>query len=145
MKRILVTVDFNGTDVQSLLDMAMELAIPLQSKVWIVHIAAPDPDFVGYEAGPQSVRDTRASELRGEHKKLQEYANLLVTKGINAESLLIQGSTIETIIEESKKLNIDLIIAGHSEHGFLYNALFGSVSEAVVKKSKIPVLLVPVE
>jgi len=49
------------------------------------------------------------------------------------------------IIEESKKLNIDLIIAGHHEHGFFYNAFVGSVSAQIIKKSKIPVLIVPLE
>ena len=47
------------------------------------------------------------------------------------------------IIEESKKLNADLIIAGHHEHGFFYNAFVESVSAEVIKKSKIPVLIVP--
>lgn len=143
MKNILVTIDFNN-DEQLLVDQAFQLANQFDSKIWLVHIAAPNPDFVGYEVGPQYIRDSRASELREEHKLLQKHSNELKEKGVKAEGLLIQGATIEMIMEESKKLNVDLIIAGHHEHSFLYNAFVGSVSGEIVKKSKIPVLIVPI-
>ena len=142
MKNILATIDFNKNE-KLLIDKAFQLAESFDSKLWLMHIAAPDPDFVGYEVGPQSIRDSRATELRKEHKLLQEYSNGLKAKGVDSEGLLIQGATIEMIIEESKKLNVDLIIAGHHEHGFFYNAFVGSVSTKIIKKSKKPVLIVP--
>ena len=144
MKNILVTIDFKRND-QLLIDKAFQLAESFDSKLWLIHIAAPDPDFVGYEVGPQYIRDSRASDLRKEHKLLQEYADKLKKKGVNAEGILVQGATIEMILDEAKKLNVDLIIAGHQEHNFIYKVFVGSVSKGVVKKSKIPVLLVPLE
>ena len=144
MKNILVTIDFKN-DEQLLVDKAFQLAKQFDSKIWLVHIAAPDPDFVGYEVGPQYIRDSRASELREEHKLLQKLSNELKEKGVTAEGLLVQGATIEMIMEESKKLNVDLIIAGHHEHSFLYNAFVGSISGQIVKKSKIPVLIIPLD
>ena len=143
MKNILVTVSFEKGD-QQLIDKALQLAEAFGSKVWIVHIAAPDPDFVGYEVGPQYIRDSRATDLKKEHHQLQEFATMFSKKGIKAEGLLVQGATIEMVIEEAKKLNADLIIAGHQEHGFIYNALVGSVSTEIIKKSTIPVLIVPI-
>lgn len=144
MKNILVTIDF---DVKTtlLIDNAYKLANAFGSKVWLVHIAAPDPDFVGYEVGPQYIRDNRAYELREEHRQLQNFAKELNKKGINAEGLLIQGTTIEMIINESEKLHIDLIIAGHHKHSFLYNAFIGSVSREIIEVSKIPLMIIPYE
>lgn len=144
MRNILVTIDFDE-GIELIINKAYELAKAFNSKVWLMHIAAPNPSFVGYEAGPQCTRDTRAKELRKEHRVLQEYTTKLRNKGIEAEGLLVQGATIETIIHESKKLNIELIIAGHHEQGFLYNVFFGSVSAQIIKKSKIPVLIIPFE
>ena len=137
-------LDFDE-NINLVIDKAFELAESLGSKIWLMHIAAPDPDFVGYDIGPQYIRDFRARELRQEHKLIQGYANGLKKKGIDAEGLLIQGATIEMIIQESKKLNIDLIITGHHEHGFLYNAFVESVSAKIINKSKLPVLIVPIE
>jgi len=144
MKNILVTIDFDKSEAL-LLDKAVQLAEAFGSKLWLMHIAAPDPDFVGYDVGPQYIRDSRAEDLRQEHRKLQEYCTALKKKGVVSEGLLVQGATIEMIIEESKKLNVDLIMAGHHQHGFFYNAFVGSVSAEIIKKSNIPVLIVPFE
>jgi len=144
MKNILVTIDFNNSE-QILIDKAYQLAAQFESKIWLLHIAAPDPDFVGYGVGPQYVRDNRATVLRKEHKHLEELSKSLKEKGVKAEGLLVQGATIEMILAEAKKLNVDLIIAGHHDHNFLYNAFVGSVSGNIVKKSKIPVLIVPID
>jgi nucleotide-binding universal stress UspA family protein len=142
MKNILVAIDFNK-DEQLLIDQSFNLAKAFNSKVWLMHIAAPDPDFVGYDVGPQYIRDSRAEELRKEHKLIQEYSEGLKAKGVDSEGLLVQGATIEMIIKESQKLNIDLIIAGHLSRGFFYNAFVGSTSSVIIKESKIPVLIVP--
>ncbi len=144
MKNILVTIDFVNNEKQ-LIDKAFQLAEKFKAKLWLLHIASPDPDFIGYDVGPQYIRDSRAEELRKEHKLLQEYTAVLKKKGVDSEGLLVQGATIEMIIEESKKLNVDLIIAGHHERGFFYNAFVGSVSAKIIKKSKIPVLIIPLE
>jgi nucleotide-binding universal stress UspA family protein len=142
MKNILVTIDFSENE-QLLIDKAFQLAEQFDSKIWLIHIAAPDPFFVGYEVGPQYIRDFRASELKKEHKQLEKHTDALKKKGVDAAGLMVQGATVEMIMEEAKKLNIDLIIAGHHEHNFLYQAFTGSVSGHIVKKSKIPVLIVP--
>lgn len=144
MKNILVAIDFKGNE-QILIDKAEKLAEKFESKVWVIHIAAPDPDFVGFSVGPQNIRDDRASELREAHRLIEDYAETLEKKGIKSEGLLVQGATIETILEEAKKLNIDLIISGYQDHGFFYKALYGSVSNSIIKASKIPVLIVPVD
>ena len=151
MKNILVTIDFNK-NVELLIDKAFELAEMFKSKIWLMHIAE-EADTVGYGVGPQVgyvvgplyIRDFKTKDFKKEHRLLQGYVDKLQKKGIHAEGLLMHGATIEMIIGESKKLNIDLIIAGHHKHGFIYNAFIGSVSEQIIKKSKIPILIVPFE
>lgn len=144
MKNILVAIDFHQHE-DVLMNKAGQLAKAFDAKLWLLHVAAPDPDFVGYEVGPQYIRDSRATELREEHRLIQAYADTFKDQGIDSEGLLIQGATIDMIIQESKKLNIDLIIAGHLKHGFFYNAFVGSVSADIIKKSNIPVMIVPLD
>ena len=144
MKNILVTIDFDNIE-DLLIEKACELAKPFDSKLWLVHIAGPEPAFVGYKLRPQYIRDNRAKELRKEHRLIREYTNKLKEKCFHAEGLLIQGATVEMIMYEAEKLNIDLIIADHHDHGFLYKALIGSISSEIIKKTKTPVLIVPVK
>lgn len=143
MENIFVAVDFKKKSTV-LIDYAATLAEKFASKVWIVHIAAPEPDFVGYTPGPQYIRDSRAEELREEHRVLQDLSAVLDDMGIESEALLIQGPTVEMILEEADKLHADLIICGNHHHSFLHNAFIGSTANELFRKSKIPFLAIPV-
>ncbi len=143
LKNILVAIDFTDT-VGNLLTYAESLAEKYQAKVWLVHVAEPHPDFVGYEPGPQYIRDIKAEELKEEHRNLQSICDAFLSKNIESEALLIQGSTVQVIIEEVKKLQADLLIVGSHKHGFLYNLLAESVSLELLKKAEIPFLAIPI-
>lgn len=142
MKNILVNIDFDNL-TGPLIQHALDLADKKTSRIWLLHVAAPDPDFVGYEVGPQYVRDNRAEVLKEEMAQLTEQADRIEKMGYQADGILIQGATTKTIIKESEKLNIDLIIVGRQQHNFLYNALFGSTPDELIKRSKIPVMVIP--
>ena len=90
--KLLVAIDFSDpTDL--ILRVARRLASSLDASVWIVHAAEPEPDFVGYDAGPEVVRGQVAKELRDEHRQLQEYADQLREAGVEAKAILVQGPT----------------------------------------------------
>ncbi|MEE2770776.1 MAG: universal stress protein [Bacteroidota bacterium] len=143
-KNIMVAVDFNDS-IGELMVYADSLAAKYDSKVWIVHVADPEPDFVGYEPGPQYIRDLKAEEYREEHHNLQEVCKNFLSEGIDSEALLIQGSTVETVMQEAKKLQVDLLIVGTHKHSFLHNLLQENVSMELLKKSEIPMLTIPIE
>lgn len=143
MKNLLVTVTFEEKETAILLNKAMSIAEKFGSKIWLVHIAAPDPDFIGYEVGPQYIRDHRADELKKEHKLVKKYADELREKKFDAEGLLVQGATVDMILKESTKLNIDLVIIGHHKHNLLYKIFVQDIDENIVHESKVPVLMIP--
>src|SRR4030095_3573700 len=112
MKNILVTIDFEK-EANLLVEKARELATKFGSKVWLLHVAAPDPDFVGYAPGPQNEIDFRSDELKHEFRIIEQYAHQLTLAGIAAEGLLIKGPTVPTILQKIENLDIDLVIIGH--------------------------------
>lgn len=142
MERILAAVDFSPVSNQ-LIEQAVSLARVFSAELILLHAAAPDPDFVGYEAGPQTVRDSRAHELRDEHRDLQRRAEALRGEGLAVESFLIQGPAREVILERASHFAVDLIVIGSHGHGALYRTLVGSVSEGVLRRATCPVLVVP--
>jgi nucleotide-binding universal stress UspA family protein len=143
MKNILVTLELDESS-QKIVDYAGGLAKKLDAKLWLVHITAPEPDFVGYKVGPQYVRDARADEIKGELAELRKHTYSLKEKGIDAEGFLLQGATVDMVAEESEKLNIDLLIAGRHDKDFFYRLFAGSVSEEILRRVRIPVLLLPI-
>lgn len=142
MKKILVAIDFSEI-TPKIITQALILAQATSSKLWLIHIAAPEPDFVGYETGPQTERDYMANKFREEHRQIQKYAEELRQKGIEVVALLLQGATVETILREANKLDVDLIIIGSHGKSGLYKVLVGSVSEGILQSSNCPVLVVP--
>ena len=144
IKNILVAIDFNDT-VGELLSYSEGLAEKFGAKVWVLHVAEPDPDFVGFAPGPQYIRDFKAEEFREVHRTLQMYCDNFLSENIEKEALLIQGSTVEAVLEEAKKLNSDLLIVGTHKHSFLHNLLRESVSLELLKKGSIPLLAIPIE
>lgn len=144
IKNILVAIDFNDT-VGELLSYAEGMATKFGAKIWVVHVAAPDPDFVGYEPGPQYIRDIKADELRVEHRNLQNICDTFLAPELECEALLIQGSTVESVIDEAKKLQSDLLIVGTHKHSFFHNLFSENVSLELLKKAEIPLLAIPID
>ncbi len=142
MQNILVALDDNEYS-KILINQAIALAEKSSSKLWFIHVTAPEPDFVGYDAGPQFTRDERAQEIKSEHVWIQEMADLAKAKNIDCEGLLVQGPTVATILEEAVRLHADLIVLGYQEHGFLYNAWYGDNTFEVIKKAAVPVYVIP--
>ena len=116
----------------------------LSAQLYILHVADPDPDFIGYGAGPESVRLAVAHKFTRAHQRIEALATDLRKEGFVATTaLLIQGATAETILREADRLGADVILMGTRARGALRSLLLGSVSKAVVAGSSRPVLLIP--
>lgn len=124
------------------LDVYLRRAEPSKSFLHFAFFVTFFPQLV---AGPKVVRDQVAEEFRKEHKAVQQYAETLRDAGIDSTGLLIRGPTVDTVLLEAKRIEADLIIVGSHGYGALYDLLVGSESRGILKKSEIPVLVVPVK
>ncbi|MEE8487553.1 MAG: universal stress protein [Gemmatimonadota bacterium] len=111
--------------------------------IYLLHVAEPDPDFVGFDVGPDVVRDQMAQQFHREHEQIQAMAQRLRDDGRDVTALLVQGPTVDTILGQAEKLEADLIVVGSHGHGAVFDMLVGSISAEVIRRSKIPVLVVP--
>jgi nucleotide-binding universal stress UspA family protein len=139
---VLAGVDFSGV-TEAVMQALRQMAAAMPVQVRLVHVAPPDPAFVGFEPGPRAVRSQVAAEHRERHQNLQRLADELRNGGVETTALLVQGPTVETLLTEAERLPAALIVLGSHGHGAVYDLLVGSVSEGVVRRSKVPVLLVP--
>ena len=142
MDNILVGIDFLN-DTETIIEYAFKLAKIQKSKIWLLHIVGPDPDFVSFEAGPQSERELLAEELKEKKRELAGYAKQLKESGIDSEALLIQGATIKALLKKSEELNIDLMILGHRKRGSLFKIFFDSTAKKIMGKTDLPILIIP--
>jgi nucleotide-binding universal stress UspA family protein len=141
--KLLVAVDFSDP-TELILRVASRLGKSLDASVWVVHAAEPEPDFVGYDAGPEVVRGQVAKELREEHRRLQECADVLREAGVDAKAILVRGPTVEALLAMAEKQGADLIIVGSHGRGVIAGMLLGSVSQGLIRARRWPVTVVPV-
>jgi nucleotide-binding universal stress UspA family protein len=142
--KILVAIDLSPASAR-VIQVCERIGKAMSAEVRVLHAAEADPSFVGYDAGPDVVRDQVAQEFRDEHRGVQAHADTLRQAGLEATALLVQGPIVETILAEAQKMNADLLIVGSHGFGALYDLVVGSSSRGVLKDTKIPVLVVPVK
>jgi nucleotide-binding universal stress UspA family protein len=149
--RILVAIDLKpGTDY--LLAETRRYAQALDATVDIIHVAAPDPDLIGYIKSTPEEQDQfdverkyHAKELRSEHQQTQDLAAKLRASGVRVDqALTVQGPTLARVLEEAHKLRADLLILGSHHHGALYRLWYGDIAAGAAKQARCALLVVPV-
>ena len=142
MKNILVPVDFS--DVTSeVVETARKFAAAFEGRLIILNVAEPEPDFVGFEAGPPAMRVATARDYKVERQRLDDIKTRLISGGSDATTLHVQGPIVEKILHEAGEQQAELIVIGSHGHGAFYDLLVGSVTHGVIKDAPCPVVVVP--
>lgn len=142
MKTILVPVDFSDV-TPHVVETARKFAAAFDSRLILLNIAEPEPDFVGFEAGPPTVRVAVARDFKIERQRLDDLKAQCSASGGEVVAFHIQGAIVDKILHEAGEQHADLIIMGSHGHGALYDLLVGSVTQGVIKEARCPVLVVP--
>lgn len=142
MDRILACVDHSPVTLV-VVEQAARLATMSKARLTILHVAPADPEWVGYDVGPQTVRDAVAHELRDEHRATQALAEALRTRSIDAQALTVQGPTVDRILEQAHALDVDVLVIGAHRHGPIRELFVGSIARQVIHRTVRPVLVVP--
>ena len=145
MKNILMTIkDCEDSAITSpIVQKTLGLANLCSSKVHIIHVAPPSCESP-YNVDSEMFRREVAKELRRKHDFLLHLEKYLRDVNIDATALLVQGSIISTILQQSERLAIDLIMLGHQKHSTLFRALMGDATEGLLGKSSCPIMFVPI-
>lgn len=157
MKRIIVPVDFS-TATPHVLDVAGQLAKSLGADIHLVHVqeipSAIPPLGTSAMAGMPELMPMSPLPLgqpippptgpnESEKQQLEQWQSKLRQEGVSVAVHNLVGDVPDEILRTVESANADLIVMGRHSHGAMYNLLVGSVTEAVLKRSRWPVLLVP--
>jgi len=142
MKKILVAVDLSDS-AAIVIDHAASIASAFKSQVLVLHVETPQTSYLGSEVIPVELPFENEEEIRLIKNDLSSMVEYLKRKGIQSSFELAKGMVAESIVEKAQEFKADLIVLGVHSHGFLYRAIIGSVSSAVLKHSPCPVLVIP--
>ena len=138
-------VDFSDT-TDRLMAAAIRLASSTGLTARVVHVAAGEAELAGYdkESFEAATPDKRAAQLRDEHGRLASLTDDLGAAGVTtAEPAVVMGHTADEIVRLADEYGADLILVGSHGHGGLHHLLVGSTTESLLRRSTVPVVVVP--
>jgi nucleotide-binding universal stress UspA family protein len=139
-KRLLVPLD-GSTVAESILPFVEQVAGPLDAEVVLLNvIEPPSPGEIVASVGVVSPDVWRARELEVK-QYLAGLERRLAAKGLRVERRLQMGRAADEILAAATALGADLIaMTTHGRSG-IARLLFGSVAEAVLRGSTVPLLM----
>lgn len=135
-KRILVLYDDSKNSLRAL-NKAILLARLTGTKLMIVHV-------INYQKSMAKIVEPYTESLV-EHvtkflSKAKHYASIME---VDAYDKILYGSTSEEIFKFMSKNKFDLVVVGKRGTNKFTGKYLGSISNALVQNSKVPVLVVP--
>jgi len=139
-KEILIaTGDKEST--RNAIDYGIELARVTEARLHVIFVI----DTASSSQVPLDADWESAShELKQLGEEVTKYiADSAQAKGLKVIRYIVEGHPVEEIMKYANRNSVDLIILGKTQKRWLDRFLLGSVSENVVRSSKIPVLVAP--
>ena len=164
IKTILFATDLSINCIPAF-DFTLVIAMQFKAKICLLHVMEKIPDYVEsrleglfgedqWKEMMHSYENSARQKLIGKRsssKLIQNALNHLCKEaGIDeascgyrsSEIIVTDGDIADKILETSKTYNCDLIVMGNRK-GFLSKSAIGLNTKSVMKRSEIPVLVVP--
>ncbi len=141
MKKIIVPVDYSPT-AKKALTVALDMAGQVKAKLEVLHVYHPhlDPAFPYTRIPSKAFFEEKEARLNA---FIEEVVSGHESAGtIDLEPKVLAGVPIDTITERSKA-DFDLMVMGTTGERGILEKVFGSVSVAVARDARCPVLLIP--
>ncbi len=136
IRRILCPIDFSETSGKAM-KTAEELKDVLSSKLDVLYVY---PDYIIRNIKVVEDRERATRELQ--EKAKNDLDKFLHKYDIGNTGFIDQGEPNRKIVLFSKENDIDLIVMGARGLGLIKGMLIGSVTDAVLKSSPCPVLVI---
>lgn len=138
MKTILAPIDLSDA-AEAVAAEAGAMAAIIGARVLLLHVIVPP---IINEYAPEAERI--ADEGRGgTEEALIRLQRRLERSGVEAESDVLSGPPVATIIDQAVQSRADYIVMGSHGHGALYNLLVGGTASGVIQRAPCPVVIVP--
>ncbi|CDI06380.1 universal stress protein [Candidatus Nitrosotenuis uzonensis] len=136
IKKILVPMDGSATSFKALAQ-AIEIARTCQATILGINAIS----FLPAEFMP-SVVPYKIYQKKEAGKFMEKAKLKAAKKGILFKYMIVYGNPVDQVINTAKSKKFDLIVIGARGKGRIAEVFLGSVSNAILHKSQIPVMIV---
>ena len=149
IKRILFATDLSQNSFHAF-QYAIDMARSHDAKIIALHAVEPIPEEVRFVGVLQRIEEKERKEMVEQIQKLiQEFCKKAEAKigppcvELVSKILVPRGHPPEEILKAADEEGCDVIVLGTHGKGFLANTFLGSVSNAVLHRTRKPVFIIP--
>ena len=141
IKKVLIAMDYDETS-QKVAEMGFSMANAMNAEVILLHVISEQPIYYSSYAYMRELRVDFFGNLEDSTQKfLDKTKKHLENESI--KTIIKVGEIAETILETAKELKVDVIVMGSHSRKWLENIIMGSTTENVLKKTSIPLYIIP--
>lgn len=149
IKNILYTTDLSENSRHAF-SYAVSLAERYGAKVTIFHVVEGITSTIrmllsAYLEESELERIQKGNEeavLEIMRNRLKQFCDETPVSCPQSEMLVRSGNAVDEILSQARKGGFDLMVMGSHGHGFFEDTMMGSTAQRVLRRSKIPVLVV---
>jgi len=141
IQKVLIAMDYDETS-QKVAEVGFSMAKAMNAETILLHVISEQPV---YYSTYTYMRELRVDILGDLKKSTQEFLDKTKKHlGDNLiKTILKEGEIAETILNTAKELKVDVIVMGSHSRKWLENIILGSEAEDVLKKTTIPLFIIP--
>ena len=141
IKKVLISMDYDETS-QKVAEQGFSMAQAMNAETILLHIISEQPVYYSEYSYMRELRVDFFGNLEDSTQKfLDKTKKHLENESI--KTIIKVGEIAETILETAKELKVDVIVMGSHSRKWLENIIMGSTTENVLKKTSIPLYIIP--
>ena len=142
MKRILVPIDFS-VEAEGAARVAARIAKKTGSEIYLLHMLELPVNTIDPTEMSTIISEPQAIYfMKLAHEKFEKFKKLPFFDGLKIIESVQFHYAFRGIIKETEKYDVDLIVMGSQGASGLQEMFIGSNTEKVVRRSKVPVLVI---
>ncbi|MFZ4724079.1 MAG: universal stress protein [Paludibacter sp.] len=141
INKVLIALDYDPTAIK-ISEVGFTFAKAMNAEIVLVHVIV---DLVAYSLtylnmGPLQLESVM--ELKDASEQFLQKTKIHLGD-LTIQTVVKEGDFAECILVTAEELDVDVIVMGSHSHKWLENIVMGSVTEEVMRKTTVPMFIVP--
>jgi len=141
IQKVLIAMDYDETS-QKVAEVGFSMAKAMNAETVLLHVISEQPVYYSAYTYMRELRVDIIGDLKKSIQKFLDKSKAYLGDD-SIVTILKEGDIAQTILSTAKELNVDIIVMGSHSRKWLENIIMGSEAADVLKKTTIPLFIVP--
>ena len=141
-KKVLIALDYDASSTK-VAETGFSMAQAMHAETILLHVINELPVYYSAYNYNHEFKVDMLDDLRITTQKFLDKAKKHLGDDGSIKTVLMDGEIAETILKTGKEMNADVIVMGSHSRKWLEEIIMGSEAEDVLKKTTIPLFIVP--